>query len=135
MISGDELIDLGPAMLVVRVLLPFKPNGPGGAFIAKTQMPFRPEGLAIWGADLAQASVTKIFASLGPVPAQFFALKPGQGYQDLVEMIEADNPPHGWVDFGTVLPGVYVQIEVTRDGKILGPADGVELAMWGKSLL
>jgi hypothetical protein len=137
-----DMIDVGPPVRVVRVLLPFEPDGPGGSFLAKPQMPFRPDGLAIWGAELAQASVTKIFngntiegvAALGPVPAQFFALKPGQGYQELAELVEAGEPPKSWIDFGTCRHGCYLQIEVTRAGKVLGPADGIEIAMWGRSL-
>ena len=131
----------GPSSRVVRVLLPFLPYGPGGSFLAKPQMPFKPDGLAIWGAELAQANINLILignriegvANVGPVPASFFALLPGQGYQEVVAMLERGDGPKSFQDFGTVMPGVCVQIEVTRAGKVLGPADGIELAMWGRS--
>jgi hypothetical protein len=130
----------GSRNIVRRVLLPFEWS-PSGSFHARTQMPFRPDGLALWGAELAQASVQRIqsgnmieaMAAIGPVPAQFFALLPGQGWNELVKLIAADEPPAGWADFGTMEPGQVVQIEVTRDGRRIGPSDGVELAMWGRA--
>lgn len=122
---------------VVRALLPFEWRG--DAFQAATQMAFKPVGLALWGAQLAQASVERIqmgnriegVTALGPVPAQFFALLQGQSYQHLVKMCEDDALPPFWVDFGAVEPGIAIKIEVTRNGRNIGPSDGVELAMWG----
>ncbi|HEY2405571.1 MAG TPA: hypothetical protein VGI10_06200 [Polyangiaceae bacterium] len=135
----DTLRYIGPVVSVVRALLPLEWAGP--CFMGKTQVPFKPDGLAIWGAELAKVSVQCIrngntidaITAIGPIPAQFFSLLPGQGFQQLAEMMERDEAPHGWAEFGTIVPGVFLQIEVTRDGKPIGPADGVEMAMWGRS--
>ncbi|HXJ69862.1 MAG TPA: hypothetical protein VNM39_13210 [Verrucomicrobiae bacterium] len=135
----DESRFVDPPRREVRALLPF--DWTGWCFIAKTAVPFRPTGLALWGASLAQAYVSMIrigntiegITAIGRLPAQFFALRSGEGYQQLHDRIERGEEPHGWAEFSTVIPGVLVQIEVERDGKPIGPADGVELAMWGES--
>ncbi|HEY2404616.1 MAG TPA: hypothetical protein VGI10_01365 [Polyangiaceae bacterium] len=139
-IGDDGLLPIDPPVRVVRrALLPFEWCGP--YFRGSTQVPFKPDGLALWGAELARASVQVIrngntiegITAIGPLPAQFFSLLPGQGFQQLHEMIERDEAPHGWAEFSTMIPGVDMWIEVVRDGKPIGPADGVELAMWGRS--
>lgn len=124
---------------VLRALLPFEWNEGAGWFEARTQLSFRPKGLALWGAHLAQASVERIdsgnriegVTAVGPVPAQFYALLQGQSYQHLVKMIEDGEPPPFWQEFSSIEPGVSLRVWVTREGRAIGPADGVELAMWG----
>lgn len=124
----------------VRCVLPFEWISP--SFIAYLQRPFKPVGLALWGAHLAQASICVMqlgnlldgVVARGPVPAQFFALLQGQSYQHLVEMVKGDRAPNSWINFRALEPGMRVRIDVTRNGKPIGPDDGVELAMWGETV-
>lgn len=124
---------------LVRSLLPFKFSEPD--FVGVCSKVFRPEGLAVWGAEgaaveyvLSGCDVDGVCA-LGAVPAIFYAMPKGWGYADLVGSIEkGETPPKSWQEFQTLAPHVYLRIQVTRSGRALGPADGVQLAMWGHSI-
>jgi hypothetical protein len=121
-----------------RCLLPFD-SASGGVYQAQAQRPFVPRGLAVWGAPpgamLAFATCgqqLQLVASLGSVPARFFAS--GDSYEQIAKQLDAGAEPPAWCDWDPVEPGVYIRLTFTElDGKPLQTA--VELAMWGVAAL
>jgi|SRR5882672_1916726 len=123
----------------MRCLLPFEFKEKVG-FEAQTQRPFRPSGVAIWGAP---AGATVLFfsgvnveglAAYGEVPARFFAM--GDSFEQISKLLDAGKEPPAWITWNAVAPGGVVRVQVRNHdhGSILGPSDGIEVAMWGIAL-
>ncbi|SRR6266404_2943548 len=123
----------------MRCLLPFDFIEKVG-FQAQLQRPFRPSGVAIWGAP---AGATVMFfsgvdvvglASYGEVPARFFAM--GDSFEQISKLLDEGKEPPAWVTWRALPPGGVIRAQV-RDhdhGSIIGPRDGIEIAMWGIAL-
>lgn len=120
---------------LVHSLLGFRYNE--GTFVAATQRPFRPSGLIVWGAPdcaLVQQAIIgnqyQASVSCDPVPARWFAQ--ARNYEQIAKMLDEGKEPPAWVHFDTVRPGAIVRINISdARGVPLGPAEGVELCMWG----
>jgi hypothetical protein len=124
---------------VVRLLLPFE-FVPGQGFHANVQRPFRPKGIAIWGAPPGASVLFFVgvniegLASYGQVPAKFFAM--GDNFEQIAKLLEAGKEPAAWITWPALDPGtiVRVRIHARGHGDPLGEKDGIELGMWGLGL-
>lgn len=109
----------------------------GGFFVGEPYRPFVPHGLAIWGAPagarLIQALIKcdqQVSMSHAPVPARFFAF--GDSYEQIAKLLDEGKEPPTWADWDVIELGSRVRITLESvDNKLLTPADGIELVMWG----
>lgn len=123
-----------------RALLPFdRHKEKRGLYTAEPQRLFLPRGLAVWcapdGAHISFALIgaqLQIVASLGKVPARFFAF--GNSYEQIAKLLDVGAEPPAWCDWDPVAPGTHVRLEFTdaRDEPLQAP---IELAMWGIAAL
>jgi hypothetical protein len=115
-----------------------------GCFQATTYRPFLPRGVIIWGAP--PGATVEFFVgtdlnavALGGAPARFFSM--AENFAQLAKMLDEGKEPPAWVTWKAVDPGVMVRVYVRaaspryEGGAALGPEDGIELAMWGTSLV
>lgn len=131
----ESLRATGHRKIFLRGVLGFDFNG--SDFQSQPQRPFKPRGLMIWGAPdgavVDQATVgqcLQVLQSVDGVPAKFFGF--GKNYADLAKMVDAGVEPPAWCDWDTAFVGSVVRIRIRdRNGKPLGPKDGIELCMWG----
>lgn len=108
-------------------------------FVASSQRPFKPRGLAIWGApngaELRQALVgatMQLVASWGGIPCKFFSY--GDSYEQIAKLVADGKEPPAWCAWDIVHVGMTVQLYIEHNGRALGPNDGVEVVMWGHSI-
>lgn len=135
-------------------LLPFTFDQKERVFTTYPQRPFRPAGLCVWAPPGALIEpvlyndTLQAVASFGRIPARFFGM--GKNFAQICEQIKNGIEPSHWCDWETILPGRTVRIEVLLpEGVVLenrpridahatiqrlGPEDGVELVMWGRSI-
>jgi hypothetical protein len=134
----------GDPPILENVLLGF--TWTGSFFMAMPQRSFRPHGLAIWGAPpgamVEQLVVMQdhVQVSCEPIPARFFAM--GDSYAQLGKLIDEGKEPPNWVTWPMCLPGCSIRVGIRTSAVMdhgsgfalsLGPADGIEICMWGQS--
>lgn len=111
-----------------------------GLWTSQPQRPFTPRGLLIWGltggetlAHCVIAQSLQVLVSVDPVPARFFAQ--GASYEHIARLIAEQNETPAWCDWDRIQVGCVARLELrARDGRALGPDDGIELCMWGETL-
>lgn len=119
-----------------RALLPFE--WCGTVFVGRPQKPFKPKGLIIWGAPMAAKVNAKIGINLqgvlafGGIPAAWFAT--GENYQQILAKLEAGIQAPDWITWDLCTVGLMVEVAVFFEGRYFGPADGVEILMWGETV-
>lgn len=102
---------------------------------------FKPRGLVIWGApddaNVRAATIDmeeQVLQSMDGAPAKFFAL--GLSFEHIAQLVEEGVEPPSWCGFRTMQPGSTCRIVIVdTQNKVLGPSDGVRLAMWGINLM
>jgi hypothetical protein len=123
-----------------RCILPITYDQRGGLWWGDPQEPFRPSGLAIWGAP-ARATVTQcligpqlqLVCAFGAVPAKFFAQ--ADSYAQLAKLVELGKEPPAWCAWDPIAPGVRLRLELkASNGLLLGPGDGIECCCWGTAV-
>ncbi len=78
-------------------------------------------------------------ASFGHCPARFFAT--ADSFAQVAKMVDDGKEPPAWVTWRACELGSVVRVHIVdanfgadgRAGRILGPKDGIELAMWGEA--
>jgi len=108
-----------------------------GVFVADPWIRFMPKGLIIWGAPnhsvLDQCLITNmncVVASHVGIPCEWFSH--WKSYAQFAEAMEAGIEPAGWCTYESIVPGQQIRITIrSSDGRTLGPADDIRLAMWG----
>ncbi len=108
-----------------------------GVFVAQPMAVFRPVGLVIWGAPprsvvehIQIASMLEGSVTPAPIPVRWF--ESGDNYEQIAAKLDAGQDLPAWVQWSAVRVGQIVQVRLqTRDGKPLGPDDGIEIVMWG----
>lgn len=136
---GRALFNQRSSHEVVQAVLGFRfmGEGAGGFWNGEPQRPFRPAGLIVWGAPagamLEMATIGRdmqLAVSCEPVPVRFFAM--GESFADIAKKLDEGIQPPAWGNWDAVVPGVRARIRIVdRNGRGLGPADGIELVMWG----
>lgn len=125
-------------MNVKNCVMPFEYVGT--KFIARPQRPFKPHGLAIWGAPrgavLEQALIgtsMQLVCSYSDIPCRFFSY--GDSYEQIAKLVNEGKEPPAWCAWDIVHVGMNVQLYIALDGTPLGPSDGLEVIMWGRSVM
>jgi len=128
------------APFIGRALLGFRCVG--DVWRAEPQRPFYPCGLMIFGDVPAGAMLElavigqqmQVMVSSTPVPAKFFST--WRSYEQLAKAVDEGLEPPGWCTWDIVHVGYRVEIRLgTREGKPLDSSDGVDVAMWGETIL
>lgn len=101
---------------------------------------FKPIGLAIWGAPKGSTVAAcilgnsrEILASRDPIPARFFGTF--RSFEAIAKaMARGEEPMPGWPSFSTLIRGQGLRIHLLGPRGVHLEPDGIELAVWGKSL-
>lgn len=110
-------------------------------FEAYPQRTFRPNGLMLWGDDLAAAWLDmcligcdmQVMVSCARVPARFFAL--AKSYEQLRRLVDEGCELAGWPSFNTVPVGTRVAVRITdRTGRESFGPDRVQACFWGVTI-
>lgn len=112
----------------------------GRCFDAQPQELFRPHGLIIWGAPpqttvelLKVGNKGQLLVGYGTFPARWFAQ--GDSFAAISKMVDEGKEPPAWGTWDTAEVGNIIRVSLlSKKGKPLGPDDGIELLMWGKSV-
>jgi len=112
-----------------------------GVWTSYPQRIFKPRGLVIWGAPpgavLRQATIgqkLEVTVSCEGVPVKFFAF--GDSYAQIGKLLDEGKEPPAWCSWSSVIPGSLIRIDIaSADGRALTPKDGIELCMWGETVL
>lgn len=113
----------------------------GAGFDAQVFRPFKPIGLMIWGASdgatLETAYIgncTQLLVTSGRFPAKWFAM--AQSFEQIFERMKDQIVPASWGTWDTVVPGVRIRVIIRdREQSVIGEPEGVQIGMWGYSVL